>query len=381
MADTTPTPIPQISFQEPTIGGETLEQVAAAQVQQPGLPSGTEQVAVQLQEQPGEILEEAVTDIPTIEAAPPAPAATVNVSDTNLTDMLNITPETMEAYAATAEQGTATPESLLRHQMAQYMGDVEAGNAPWADAAIRKANELMLQRGMGASTMAGAAISQAILEAAVPLAQYDASVYGQVNLQNLRNRHETLLSNASAENAARQLNTKSVNEINKYMADLRDRVYRFNAEQSNQMNRFNTDQDNSVNMFYDKMQNETDKFIAENKVLIARSNVEWRRSINTANTASQNAVLQQNIQNRFNMSQQAMADLWQRSRDVFDWANKASENSKDRAYNLTMYTMKREDFLRDVDTEQKNQFWQGVGKLASDIIGDASSSLIDNWIG
>ena len=72
MADTAP----QIDFQEPTIGGQTVEQVAAAQVQQPGLPPGTEQTTVDLQEQPGEILDPAVADIAPIVAPTPTAAPT-----------------------------------------------------------------------------------------------------------------------------------------------------------------------------------------------------------------------------------------------------------------------------------------------------------------
>lgn len=365
----------------PILTGEALEQYATTQVQQPGLAPGTEQASIDIQEKPGELLAGTTADVttPTTKIATTTPTATV--SDQNLANMLNITPETVQAYAATGVTGTVTPESLLRFQMKQYMGDVESGEAPWADAAIRKANELMLQRGMGASTMAGAAISQAILEAAAPLAQYDANVFGQMNIQNVRNQQEAMLSTAGAENAARQFNAQNSTEVDKFMAQLRDQTYRFNAEQSNSMSRFNADQENSVNMFYDKMQNETDKFVAENKVLIERSNVEWRRAINTANTAAQNAALQQNVQNRFNVSQQQLAELWQRSRDVFDWANKNSENAKDRAYNLTMYNMKRSDFLRDVKSQDKKNFWKTIGGLAADIVGDASKSLLDSWLG
>lgn len=379
MADTTAAPT--INYEDPTIGGQTLEEFAAQQVQQPGLMPGTEQTTIDIQEQPGEILSDTVTDVtsPTVKQATFQPTATV--SDTNLANILNITAQDVEAYTPEGAQGTVTPESLMRNQMAELMGDVESDNAPWADAAMRKANEVMLARGVGASTMAGAAISQAILEAAMPIAQFDAQTYGQMNLQNLRNRQEALMAAASAENAARQFNAQNDTEVNKFMADLRDRVYRFNSEQMNQMERFKVDQENSVNMFYDKMQNETDKFMAENKTLIARSNVEWRRAINTANTAAQNAALQQNVQNRFNMSQQQLSELWQRTRDVFDWANKVAENSKDRAYNLTMYSMKRDDFLRDVEAQQKTDFWKSLGGLAADIIGDASKNVLDNWIG
>jgi hypothetical protein len=277
---------------------------------------------------------------------------------------------------ASEVQGEVTAASLMRTQMANLMDDVEQGSAPWADGAIRMANNAMIKRGLGASSVAGAAISQAVLEAAMPIAQFDASVYGAMNLQNARMRQETMLSNTAAQNAALQFNATSEGELDKFMATLRDRVVRFNVEQGNEMSRFNSEQTNSVNQFYDKMSNETDKFLSQNKMLIAQSNVEWRRGLNLANTAALNAGLQRDAQNRFNISQQANADLWQRARDVFHWANTVSENQADRANNLAMYTIQRSDFLQDVDNEQRNEFFGLVGSVAADIITDFARKKI-----
>ena len=66
--------------------------------------------------------------------------------------------------------------ALVQDEMADLMQDFEGGNTPvWAAGAMRAANAAMAARGLSASSMAGMAITQAAMEAALPIAQMDAS--------------------------------------------------------------------------------------------------------------------------------------------------------------------------------------------------------------
>lgn len=358
---------------------QPMEEYYGDQATQPGMAPGTEQTSIDIEAAPEEFIDPELSNIDDIEDTTATTGTAVTTTDPDLTDLLDISDSTYAAFEAEAAQGEVKPEMLLRHQLEKYMQDIDDDNAPWADAAIREANALMAKRGMGASSMAGAAISTAMLEAAVPLAQFDATTFTTVELQNLRNRHETLLSNASSENAARQFNAQSKTEIDKFAAELRDRVFRFNAEQLNAMETFNTDQTNSVKMFYDKMSNETDKFQTQNELAIAQSNAEWRRSLNMANTAADNAAMQQNVQNRFNVSQTALNNLWQQSRDVFHWANTSAENARDRAFQVILNTTARNEFMQDLELADEKALSEGLGNLAFGLIGKLGSGWIDSW--
>lgn len=392
--NTDPTDAPiNISYEQPTVPvdavdsdtGEAttyeqpIEEYFGDQAVQPGLPPGTTQIAAHIESDPEEFIDPALAEVDEIADTTAAEGVAAQVGDTDLTDLLDIDASTYEAFTIEAAQGTVTAEMLLRHQLSLYMGDVEAGNAPWADAAIRKANEIMLKRGLAASSMAGAAISTAILEAATPLAQFDASVFGQMELQNLRNRHETLLSNQSAENASRQFNAKTEAELDQFIAGLRDRVLRFNTEQLNAMETFNVDQTNSVKMFYDKLESEIDRFEVQNALAIAQSNAEWRRSLNMANTAADNAAIAQNVENRFNISQTALNNLWQQARDVFHWANTSSENARDRAFQIILNSTARNQFLDDLEHSENAALSASLGELAFGIIGNIGESWINSW--
>lgn len=367
-----------INFEQPGVGPENtpIEQYLGQQATSPTFAPGTQQVAIPLAEQPDEILTEGTGEVTPQAERTHTDARIGQIEDQDVNDMLNFLPASYNAETMDGAEGVVDSDSLVRTQLASLMTDVDTGNAAWADAAIRKANALMAKRGLGASSMAGAAISQAVIEAALPIAQMDAATFGTMNLQNLKNRQAALVSNQAAQNAAKQFNAKTETEVDQFMAAMRDKVLEFNVNQSNSMERFNSEQTDAIGMFYDKMANETDKFNSQNALVIAKSNAEWRRTINTANTAAENVAMQQNVQNMFNMSQQAVANLWQQARDAFHWANVTSQNSKDRAFKLALFSMQREHMIEDVEAVQRDDFYDQLGDMAVNVIGNVADTVI-----
>jgi hypothetical protein len=92
---------------------------------------------------------------------------------------------------AEAAQGVITEDMTVQGQLAKLTAGFESGNPPsWAAASLRNATAQMAARGLGASSLAGQAIIQATLEAAVPIASADAQVFQQMGLQNLSNRQQ-----------------------------------------------------------------------------------------------------------------------------------------------------------------------------------------------
>ena len=90
-----------------------------------------------------------------------------------------------------AEQGTATPEMTVAGQLDKLLQDFNAGNPPpWASAGMRAATAILNQRGLGASSLAGQAVIQAVMESAVPIAAQDAQTLANLNIQNLSNRQQ-----------------------------------------------------------------------------------------------------------------------------------------------------------------------------------------------
>ena len=90
-----------------------------------------------------------------------------------------------------AETGTVTADMTVQGQLTKLTANFDAKNPPpWAAGALRSVTAEMAARGLGASSMAGAALVQAALEKALPIASADAAVYQQMASQNLSNRQQ-----------------------------------------------------------------------------------------------------------------------------------------------------------------------------------------------
>ena len=101
--------------------------------------------------------------------------------------------ETAAQFTEQVQAAEATPstQATVQGQLAQLTANFDASNPPaWAAGAMRNATQAMAARGLGASSIAGQAIVQATIEAALPIAQADAATTAQFEAQNLSNRQQ-----------------------------------------------------------------------------------------------------------------------------------------------------------------------------------------------
>jgi len=96
-----------------------------------------------------------------------------------------------------AAEATPSTQATVQGQLASLTANFDAANPPaWAAGAMRNATQAMAARGLGASSLAGQAIVQATLEAALPIAQADAATVAQFEAQNLSNRQQRAMLSA-----------------------------------------------------------------------------------------------------------------------------------------------------------------------------------------
>lgn len=305
-----------------------------------------------------------------------------------------------------AQQGEASKESLavaaveeldpkgtVQYQLAELYKSLEDGTElpAWASPAVRKVSAIMAQRGLGASSMAAAAITQAMMESGITIAVQDANKYSTLQLQNLTNKQQAaiqnatvvasmdtanlnnrqlaavnnakaflsidlqnltneqqsstinfqtqsqaLLTDAAQDNAAKQFNAKSQNEIEEFFAELGSSIETSTANRLAGLAEFNVTQADAIETYNISSKNAREQFNANMRNQIDQSNALWRRGVNTANTAGQNEINRQNAATLLGMQQQALNDLWQLYRDQASWTMKISENREDRAHNAAM---------------------------------------------
>ena len=326
---------------------------------------------------------------------------------------------------AAAQTTTVSNLGTVKGQLESLYASIEDGtNLPaWAAPAVRKVSAIMQQRGLGASSMAAAAITQAIYESAIPIAAQDAKTYSAVDLQNLSNRQQATLQNAmtyaamdranmgarvqaavdnakafltldvktmdntqrvneinhqtniqklltevSQENAARQFNAKSQNETDEFFAELGSQVANSNNNRAASISQVNADQANSMQRFVAQMQDSRDKFNSNMAAQILQSNANWRRETNTRDTAAINEANRLNAQALLGLTTQAQANLWQRYRDEAAWVMQASESNIQRAHQSAMIAQEAEANSAFYDKQFDDTVSTSVGTAAYNLL-------------
>ena len=323
-----------------------------------------------------------------------------------------------EEAIAQAAQAQVQQEQLVSFQLGELYQSIEEGKPlpPWAAGPVRTASAIMQKRGLGASSMAAAAVSQAVLEAGLPIAAADAAEYSKINIANLNARQQAIITNANnmaamdmanldarmkaaitnaqsflaidlqnltneqatealnyegnlqalftdtaADNAAKQFNAKSQQQVDEFFAELGVQVDNANANRIAAMSQFNVDQVNSIAQFNATMADSRERFDATMKVQIDQSNALWRREIATADTAAVNDAQRINALNVLETSQSALNALWQRYRDESAWLVQSSENALSRSHQLTLLEFEKTANIEMFDMQSKYETGASVG--------------------
>ena len=334
-----------------------------------------------------------------------------------------------QPMVAAQEDITALPpEATVQGQLANIsqaiQTSVDEGKPlpAFAQGAKKIVDAAMQQRGLSASSIAAEALASGILQSSIPIAQADAQVYQQAIFQNLSNRQQaavlnaqqyfqmdmqnlsnrqqesltniqlrqqSLLTDQAASNAALQFNAQSQQQTDQFFASLTTQINTNNATRTDAMNQYATSERNkieaqnaqneigvneanaqrqaAINQFNAQLEDQRQRFNVENQRVIDQSNVTWRRSVNTANTAAINAANQTDAQNLLNISNFALSALWQQWRDEASWINTSSENAKDRAHNVAMAALERETELALLDEESQGALNQIIGAIGLEI--------------
>ena len=366
------------------------------------------------------------------------PSPTRDVAKTYEANLVANTPEAKAAEGkVSAEslvgdiQGTVSQQSLaegqteeldsralMETQLSNLYESLETGKPlpGWAANAGRQVQAIMQQKGMGSSSIASMAMTQAIMEAGIPIAKADADKYAGIQLANLNNKQQAtlqnamtfaamdkanldarmtaavnnaksflsidlanldnkqkmatidyqgklqaLLTNAAAQNASDQFNAKSQNQLDEFFAELDAQIQQSNANRVAAQEQFNVDQANANSRYVAGLNDQREQFNLNMQTQIDQSNAVWRRNVNTANTAAQNEANRQNAVNLLNVSQSALNALWQRYRDEAAWLFTSSESAKQREHQLALTSMEISQQVGMYDKKSENDMYGALG--------------------
>ena len=306
--------------------------------------------------------------------------------------------------------------STVKEQLAMLQDDWSGeGGEPkvpfYAQGVVTAARQEMAARGMGGSSMASAAITQAGLTAMIPVAMADAQFFQSLTVKsfdfqtsmgltklahigdldkanlsyrqtqavdtakkffdvemfnvegarvtaatNMATKVQALFSDQAAENVASNLGFTTQVESDQFYDQLALQA----AEASKRMlldaNKFNASVINSRAEFNSSMAFE-----------IERGNLDYLRSVNTATTAGINQANMTNSQNILGISNTAIANALTLQRDDLHRIFEASENAADRAANYAVASLNADSAMNRLSVEQNNENSNNIGAFLSDI--------------
>lgn len=298
----------------------------------------------------------------------------------------------------------------------------------WAQGTARGVSKIAAFKGMTGSA-ATEAMSKALMEASLPIAQSDAQFFQTVTLQNLSNKQQatinranvlakmdeinadnrlaaaiqnsknflemdlrnldneqqarvinnqnyvqSILEDAKAVNASRLFAAESENDMAKFYDQLNSQISMFNTSEANNMSQFNTNEANGMAKFNTEMNNQREEFYKNMQFNIDQANAKWRQTVTLAEAEMNFEAAATDVKNLLGLSVEALSQIWDRSDSLLDYLWQSTENEMDRKAAMTLESFRNK-------AAQKAASTAGWGSIFGSIAGSiAGSDKFLDWI-
>lgn len=329
------------------------------------------------------------------------------------------------------EGGYTDSKATVKGQLEVLASEfVDANGDPkipsWASATARNVSRIAAFKGM-TGTAATAAMSQALLEASLPIAQQDAQFFQTLTVKNLDNRqqatinkanvlanfelanldarmtaavetsknfmqmdlanlsneqqarvinHEarvqSILEDAKAVNTERMFLSQSQNEKDMFYDNLNASLKQFNAAQTNAMAQFNTSEINGMSQFNANLENNREQFYKNMQFNVDVSNAKWRQEITMKGLDQKFEAAATDVKNLVGISVEQLNQLWDRSDALLDYVWKTADNEAERKNKLAQIQL--QGSLSAAESEA-----EGWGSILGTIAGAGASALF-GWL-
>ena len=227
-------------------------------------------------------------------------------------------------------------------------------------------------------------LEMANLDARSTAAVTNAKNFMEMDLKNLTNEQQAemvnkqavvqaLFDNTKAINASRLFTAESTNDINKFYSELQVAVERHNTSEINALSRFNTGEINDASQFNADIKNDRQKFLSEMRYNIDLANAKWRQTVETTNTANMVEAHTADVKAGLDLTQEALNNLWDSADNLLDYIWKTTDSDMERELRLLTSQMTAQASSGGSD----NGFMTGLLTLGGAYLGSSSGS---SWL-
>lgn len=306
---------------------------------------------------------------------------------------------------------------------------------PWAQATARNVQKTIAFKGM-TGTAAVAAMSNAMMESTLGIAEKEAAFFQTLTINNLDNRQEAFINKANvlskfelanldareaaaiqnaqtffsmdlenlqneqqaevinkkaavdalfedvkARNAERLFSAEAENDMQKFYDGLVMRANEATALAINEMKRFNAGEINDAAEFNTRIENDRDQFYADMQYNIDLSNAKWRQTVVETETEMKFDAASTDVKNILDLSQEGLNRLWDRVDSQLDYLFKNAENEADRDRAVLVAQIQAQ--ASQSSGSGSGGFWSLLGSIAGvlpweTILGISDAALKEN---
>jgi hypothetical protein len=309
----------------------------------------------------------------------------------------------------------------------------------YAQGIARNVSKIATFKGM-TGTAAASAMSQALMEASISVAEQDAKFFQTVTLQNLNNKQEatlnranvlskmelanmdsrmaaavqnskafiemdlanlnneqqsrvlntqarvqSILEDAKSENAARLFGAESENDFAKFYDTMNDSINRFNVDQTNGMEKFNVDQANGMNKFNSDLENNREQFYRSMQYNIDLANAKWRQTVTMTEDQQSFEAAATDVKNMVGVSVEQLNQIWDRSDSLLDYLWKTSDSKLQRDNQLVLTKLAGDNALAvesaRAQVEDNKASGALVGTVLDSFLGSTGGQSILSGVG
>ena len=289
---------------------------------------------------------------------------------------------------------------------------------PWAQSLSRDVSRTMAFSGI-TGTAQTAAMSNAIMEAVLGVAEKEATFFQTLTVKNLDNRQQAIINKANvlanfetanldarqeaavqnarnflemdlanltneqqaevlntqlmmdaifndqaAINAARIFGAENANEFQKFYDTMSVQVQTHNSEQINIMKRFNAGEINDASEFNARMQDSRDQFYANMQFNVDTANAKWRQEVLTTNSEMLFDAYSADIKNSMDINQEGLNRMWDRVDSLLDYMFKGAQTEA----TLEAQILAAEIAGASRSSSSSSGIWNAIGQIGAAFI-------------
>ena len=288
----------------------------------------------------------------------------------NRDTMRSISFSGLSGTAATAAMSNAIMESVLgvAEKEATFFQTLTTKNLDnKQEAIINKANVL-------------SKLEMANLDVRSQAAVQNAKAFMQMDLANLTNEQQAevvnkqalvqaMFDNTKEINANRLFTAEANNDRDTFYAELNSQIQRHNTSEMNLLKKFNASETNDASQHSAEMKDAREQFVATMQYNIDLANGRWRQTVETTNTMIMADAHTADVKAALDLTQEVQNNIWDSADNLLDYIWKTSDNDQDRELRLLLGQM-----TAQAGQSSGGGFMDGLLKIGGAFIGSASGS-------